>query len=64
MLKEHLNELREKLRTMHVQQDEEIEHYKQREDNLRKTMLVLQEKHKQEVYYSFFILIWFATLPI
>ncbi|XP_045159966.2 GRIP and coiled-coil domain-containing protein 1-like [Mercenaria mercenaria] len=49
ILKEHVNELREKLRTMHIQQEEEIDHYKQREENLRKTMLMLQEKHKQEV---------------
>lgn len=49
ILKEHVNELREKLRTMHLQQEDEIDHYKQREENLRKTMLMLQEKHKQEV---------------
>ncbi|KAL4236237.1 GRIP domain [Mactra antiquata] len=49
LLKEHLNELREKLRTAHAQQEEEIDHYKQRETNLRKTMLVLHEKHKQEI---------------
>ncbi|XP_060588727.1 GRIP and coiled-coil domain-containing protein 1-like isoform X2 [Ruditapes philippinarum] len=49
ILKEHVNELREKLRTMHIQQEEEIDHYKQREENLRKTMLMLQDKHKQEV---------------
>lgn len=49
ILKEHVNELREKLRAMHLQQENEIDHYKQREENLRKTMLMLQEKHKQEV---------------
>lgn len=49
LLKEHVNELRDKLRALHLQQEDEIDHYKQREENLRKTMLLLQEKHKQEV---------------
>lgn len=53
ILKEHLNELREKLRTMHLQQEDEIDHYKQREENLRKTMLILQDKHKHEVRNSY-----------
>ena len=48
-----MNELREKLRTLHVQQEGEIDHYKQREENLRKTLLMLQEKHKHEVCLLF-----------
>lgn len=69
-MKEHVNELREKLRTMHIQQEEEIDHYKQREENLRKTMLMLQEKHKQEVIYTMVVIrnrpfiygFWFSTI--
>lgn len=49
ILKEHLNELREKLRTQNSQHVEEIEHMKQREENLRKTLMAVQEKHKHEV---------------
>lgn len=44
-----MNELREKLRNLHNQQEDEIELYKQREENVRKTMVKLQEKHKEEV---------------
>ena len=49
VLKEHLNELREKLRTQASQHVDELDHMKQREENLRKTLLAVQEKHKQEV---------------
>ena len=62
ILKEHVNELREKLRNLHTQQEEEIEHFKQREDNLHKTMLVLQEKHKQEVSNELTHWTYFALL--
>ncbi|WAR23757.1 GCC1-like protein [Mya arenaria] len=51
VLKEHVNELRDRLRTLHVQQDEELEHCRQREDGVRKTMLALQDKHKHEVLH-------------
>ena len=49
MLRELVNELREKVRSLHHQREEDIEHYKQREENVRKTMQTLQDKHKQEV---------------
>lgn len=49
ILREHVNELREKLRTLHSQHEDEIEQYKQREEHVRKTMQKLQEKHKEEV---------------
>lgn len=49
VLKEHLNDLREKLRTQASQTVEEVEHLKQREENLRKTLMAVQEKHKQEM---------------
>ena len=49
VLKEHLNELREKMRTQTAQHVDEVEHLNQREANLRKTLMAVQEKHKQEV---------------
>ena len=50
ILKEHVNELRDKLRSQHLQQEDELEQYRQREENVRKTLLMLQDKHKQEVH--------------
>jgi len=63
VLREHVNELRDKLRTLHSQQEGEIQHYRAREEASRKTMLALQDKHKQEVGASF-ILWWSSCIHV
>ncbi|XP_052231519.1 GRIP and coiled-coil domain-containing protein 1-like [Dreissena polymorpha] len=48
VLRDHVTELREKIRGLHVQHEDELAHYRQREESLRKSLLNLQDKHKQE----------------
>lgn len=51
VLREHVNDLREKLRSLHNEHEKDIDLYKQREENVRKTVQVLQDKHKEEVKF-------------
>ncbi|KAL3872946.1 hypothetical protein ACJMK2_036116 [Sinanodonta woodiana] len=49
LLKDQVSDLREKMKNLHLQLDEERDQHAQREENLRKTLLSVQEKHRQEV---------------
>lgn len=48
-LKIQVNDLREKLKTLRIQYDEDLHRTKQRADSMQKSIATMQEKHKQEV---------------
>ncbi|XP_069116060.1 GRIP and coiled-coil domain-containing protein 1-like [Argopecten irradians] len=49
MLKSQVQELKEKLKNLHLQMDEDQENSKHRAGTMQKTILSLQDKHKQDI---------------
>ena len=51
MLKSQVTELREKVKSLHINHEEEMERQKQKSENASKTIISLQEKHKQDLLH-------------